>query len=190
MAVEEAKADVMVGHDTGCITTLDENSSIGKAVDKVYALPIFASSNSPHLRSARIPTSWRNLPWHASPFEGLFESFGIDWQKAKIEFERYLDEVKAGGIETLYDPKRAITSGPGYVEPRRRSRASRSRGMNRPVLVVGGGPSGLSAAHALARPGSAWCWSTRPTSLAARRSSATPNWCRAASGPRTRSAAS
>ena len=32
-------------------------------------------------------------------------------------FEQYLTEVKAGHIETLYDPKRAITSGPGYVKP-------------------------------------------------------------------------
>jgi len=43
---------------------------------------------------------------------------GIDWEKAKAEFEGYLDEVKAGRIETLYDPKRAITSGPGYVKPK------------------------------------------------------------------------
>jgi len=27
-------------------------------------------------------------------------------------------DVKAGRIETLYDPKRAITSGPGYEKPR------------------------------------------------------------------------
>jgi hypothetical protein len=44
VAVEEAKADVMIGHDTGCITTLDKNQWIGKAVDKVYALPIMADS--------------------------------------------------------------------------------------------------------------------------------------------------
>ena len=40
------------------------------------------------------------------------------------------------------------------------------------------------------RPGSASCWSKRPTDSAARRSCrATPNWCRPASGPRTPSAA-
>ena len=32
VAVEEAHADVMIGHDTGCITTLDKNQWIGKAV--------------------------------------------------------------------------------------------------------------------------------------------------------------
>ena len=64
------------------------------------------------------PYKLAQLHWHASPFEGLLEKLGIDWQKAKIEFEQYLDEVKAGRVETLYDPRRAITSGPGYVKPK------------------------------------------------------------------------
>ncbi len=34
VAVEEAQADVMIGHDTGCITTLDKNQWIGKAAGK------------------------------------------------------------------------------------------------------------------------------------------------------------
>ncbi|EQD71803.1 protein of unknown function cysteine-rich region domain protein, partial [mine drainage metagenome] len=48
---------------------------------------------------------------------GLLEKLGIDWEKAKAEFEVYLKEVAAGRVETLYDPKRAITSGPGYEKP-------------------------------------------------------------------------
>ena len=35
-----------------------------------------------------------------------------------IEFTAYLEDVKQGRVETLYDPKKAITSGPGYVKPR------------------------------------------------------------------------
>jgi heterodisulfide reductase subunit B len=117
VAVEEAKADVMIGHDTGCITTLDKNQWIGKAVDKVYALPIMADSQFAALTLGAHPYKLAQLHWHASPFEGLLEKLGIDWQKAKLEFEGYLKEVAAGKIETLYDPKRAITSGPGYVKP-------------------------------------------------------------------------
>ena len=30
------------------------------------------------------------------------------------EFEAYLKEVEAGNFETLYDPRLAITSGPGF----------------------------------------------------------------------------
>jgi heterodisulfide reductase subunit B len=117
VAVEEAHADVMVGHDTGCITTLDKSQWIGGAVDKVYPLAVMADCQFAALVCGAHPYKLAQLHWHASPFEGLLEKLGIDWQKAKAEFEVYLDEVKAGRIETLYDPKRAITSGPGYQRP-------------------------------------------------------------------------
>ncbi|SOC03789.1 heterodisulfide reductase subunit B [Rhodobacter sp. JA431] len=117
VAVEEARSDVMIGHDTGCITTLDKNQWIGKAVDKVYALPVMADCQFAALTMGAHPYKLAQLHWHASPFEGLLEKMGIDWEKAKAEFESYLEEVKEGRIETLYDPKRAITSGPGYVNP-------------------------------------------------------------------------
>jgi len=118
VAVEEARADVMIGHDTGCITTLDKNQWIGKAVGKIYALPVMADCQFAALTMGAHPYKLAQLHWHASPFEGLLEKMGIDWEKAKAEFEGYLEEVKAGRIETLYDPKRAITSGPGYVKPK------------------------------------------------------------------------
>jgi heterodisulfide reductase subunit B len=44
------------------------------------------------------------------------EKLGIDWQAKKAEFEAYLKEVAAGRIETLYDPRRMITSGPGFKQ--------------------------------------------------------------------------
>lgn len=116
VAVEEARSDVMIGHDTGCITTLDKNQWIGKAVDKVYALPVMADCQFAALTMGAHPYKLAQLHWHASPFEELLEKMGIDWEKAKTEFETYLGEVKAGRIETLYDPRRAITSGPGYVK--------------------------------------------------------------------------
>jgi len=125
VAVEEAKADVMIGHDTGCITTLDKNQWIGKAVDKVYALPIMADCQFAALALGAHPYKLAQLHWHASPFEGLLEKLGIDWEAKKAEFEAYLEEVKAGRIETLYDPKRAITSGPGYVKPKQLAGAAK-----------------------------------------------------------------
>ncbi|MFC2969633.1 heterodisulfide reductase-related iron-sulfur binding cluster [Acidimangrovimonas pyrenivorans] len=118
VAVEEAKSDVMIGHDTGCITTLDKNQWIGRAVDKVYELPVMADCQFAALALGAHPYKLAQLHWHASPFENLLEKMGIDWEKKKAEFEAYLEEVKQGKIETLYDPKRAITSGPGYVKPK------------------------------------------------------------------------
>ena len=43
------------------------------------------------------------------------EKLGIDGQAKKAEFVAYLDDVKAGKQENLYDPRRMITSGPGYI---------------------------------------------------------------------------
>ena len=117
VAVDEAKADVMIGHDTGCITTLDKNQWIGRAVDKVYELPVMADCQFAALMLGAHPYKLAQLHWHASPFEKFLEKIGIDWEKAKAEFESYLKEVAAGRGENLYDPRRAITSGPGYVPP-------------------------------------------------------------------------
>jgi heterodisulfide reductase subunit B2 len=44
----------------------------------------------------------------------LMEKLGIDWQAKKAEFEAYLKEVEAGKFDSLYDPRLAITSGPGF----------------------------------------------------------------------------
>ncbi len=114
VAVDEAKADVMIGHDTGCITTLDKNQWIGKAVDKNYEMPILADCQLAAVLCGAHPYKIAQLHWHASAFEPLLEKLGINWQLAKSEFENYLTEVEAGRFDTLYDPRRAITSGPGF----------------------------------------------------------------------------
>ncbi len=54
--------------------------------------------------------------WHASATESLMEKMGIDWEVKKAEFEAYLKEVEAGRYDSLYDPRLAITSGPGYEQ--------------------------------------------------------------------------
>ncbi len=115
VAVEEARADVMIGHDTGCITTLDKNQWIGKAAGKGYELPVMADCQFAALICGAHPYKIVQLHWHASPFETLMEKLGIDWRQTKAEFESYLAEVEAGRVETLYDPKQAITSGPGFA---------------------------------------------------------------------------
>ena len=117
IAAEEARADVMIGHDTGCITTLDKNQWIGKAAGKTAEMPIVADCQFAALACGAHPYKIAQLHWHASPVEKLLTQMGIDWQKTKAEFEAYLEEVKAGRGEHLYDPRRSITSGPGAAKP-------------------------------------------------------------------------
>ena len=114
VAVEEARADVMIGHDTGCITTMDKNQWIGKAAGKGYELPILADCQFAALVCGAHPYKIVQSHWHASPTETLMEKLGIDWQAKKAEFEAYLTQVEAGQQENLYDPRLKITSGPGF----------------------------------------------------------------------------
>jgi heterodisulfide reductase subunit B len=114
VAVEEAQADVMIGHDTGCITTLDKNQWIGKAAGKDVELPILADCQFAALVCGAHPYKIVQSHWHASPTETLMEKLGIDWRQKKAEFEAYLKEVEAGNQENLYDPRLMITSGPGF----------------------------------------------------------------------------
>ena len=114
VAVEEAHADVMIGHDTGCITTLDKNQWISKADGRPVGLPVLADCQFAALVCGAHPYKIVQSHWHASATESLMEKLGIDWRAKKAEFEEYLKEVAAGRGETLYDPRRMITSGPGF----------------------------------------------------------------------------
>ena len=114
VAVEEANADVMIGHDTGCVTTLDKNQWISKAMGDEVSLAILADVQFAALVCGAHPYKIIQSHWHASPTERLMEKLGIDWEAKKTEFEAYLKEVEAGRPEHLYDPRLAITSGPGF----------------------------------------------------------------------------
>ena len=115
VAIEEARADVMIGHDTGCITTLDKNQWIGKAAGKAVELAVLADCQFAALVCGAHPYKIVQSHWHASPTETLMEKLGIDWEAKKAEFVAYLEEIKAGKQENLYDPRRMITSGPGFI---------------------------------------------------------------------------
>ena len=115
IAVEEANADMMIGHDTGCITTLDKNQWIAKADGNNYEMPILADIQFAALVCGAHPYKIVQSHWHASPVEKLYDKLKIDWRAKKTEFEDYLKQIEAGGTrEMLYDPRRAITGGPGY----------------------------------------------------------------------------
>ncbi|MFN7086423.1 MAG: heterodisulfide reductase-related iron-sulfur binding cluster [Burkholderiales bacterium] len=109
VAREEANADVMLGIDTGCITTMDKNQWIGKAHQQNYSVPIMADIQFAALACGADPFKIAQLQWHASPCEEVVEKMGISWAESKKNFEAYLKEVEAGRIEYLYDPALAIS---------------------------------------------------------------------------------
>jgi len=109
VAREEANADVMLGIDTGCITTMDKNQWIGKAHGQNYSVPIMADIQFAALACGADPFKIAQLQWHASPCEEVVEKMGVSWDQAKLNFEAYLKEVEAGRIEYLYAPELAIS---------------------------------------------------------------------------------
>lgn len=109
---EEANADVLLGNDTGCITTMDKNQWIGKAHDQNFSVPVMADVQFAALACGADPLKIVQLQWHASPCEELVEKMGISWTAAKKTFEAYLKEVEAGNIEYLYNPELALGSAP------------------------------------------------------------------------------
>ena len=174
----------MIGHDTGCITTLDKSQWIGKSAGKDVDLPVLADIQFAALACGAHPYKIVQSHWHASSTETLMEKMGIDWRAKKAEFEAYLNEVQAGKQDNLYDPRRRITSGPGFMP-----RSSIAR-MTKPILDRRrrpGRPRGRSRARE--RRARQACSSKRRTGSAARRfCRVTPSSFRRANGPRTRSA--
>jgi heterodisulfide reductase subunit B len=108
VARQEANADVMLGIDTGCITTMDKNQWIGKSHEQDYSVGIMADVQFAALACGADPFKIVQLQWHASPCEEVVEKMGISWGDAKAKFEAYLKEVEQGNIEYLYDPKLAV----------------------------------------------------------------------------------
>ena len=113
---DEAHTDVMIGHDTGCITTLDKSQWIAQAAGEKIEVPVMADCQFAALSCGAHPYKIVQLHWHASAVEQLLEKMGIDSVKSMKEFEDYLEVVKAGNAENLYDPRKMITSGPGFIK--------------------------------------------------------------------------
>jgi heterodisulfide reductase subunit B2 len=83
VAVEEANADVMIGHDTGCITTLDKNQWIGKARRQGLCA---ADHGRLPVRGAglrRAPLQDRAVALARLALRDLLEKMGIDWEKRR-----------------------------------------------------------------------------------------------------------
>lgn len=104
---EEANADVLLGIDTGCITTMDKNQWIGRSHEQNFSVPIMADVQFAALACGADPFKIVQLQWHASPCEELVEKLGMSWADSKAKFMTYLKEVEKGNIEYLYDPKLA-----------------------------------------------------------------------------------
>ena len=98
---EEADPDVVVTHDTGCVTTLDQSQFAAKAHDRNVGVPVFADSQMAALAMGAHPYKVLQLHWHNTDNKPFLQKVGIDTEKAWQEFEDEIEKIKSGQKQFL-----------------------------------------------------------------------------------------
>ena len=110
--VRETKADVLLVHDTGCVTTLDKSQVVTKAHGFQETVPVISDAQFAALAMGAHPFKICQLHWHLAEWKGLLEKMGIDWQTAEGEYKQYVESLKTGA-KPVY-----ITAPKRNLEPR------------------------------------------------------------------------
>ena len=98
---EEANPDVVITHDTGCVTTLDKSQFAAQAHNKNVGVPVMSDAQFAALAMGAHPYRVCQLHWHTTDYTGLLEKMGIDHEKAWAEFEEDVARIERGEIEYL-----------------------------------------------------------------------------------------
>ncbi|MFQ5943384.1 MAG: heterodisulfide reductase-related iron-sulfur binding cluster, partial [Anaerolineales bacterium] len=99
---EEANPDVVITHDTGCVTTLDKSQfATGAAHGANVGIPVMSDSQFAALAMGAHPYRVCQLHWHSTDYRPLLEKMGIDHEQAWADFEGDLAKLKSGEIEYM-----------------------------------------------------------------------------------------
>ncbi|HUZ00332.1 MAG TPA: heterodisulfide reductase-related iron-sulfur binding cluster [Thermomicrobiaceae bacterium] len=97
----EANPDVVLTHDTGCVTTLDQSQFVGRAKGHNVGVPVMSEAQFVALAMGAHPYRVCQLHWHATDYRPLLEKMGIDWEARWHEFEKDLERIQRGEIQFL-----------------------------------------------------------------------------------------
>ncbi|HAF21063.1 MAG TPA: heterodisulfide reductase subunit B, partial [Chloroflexi bacterium] len=97
----EANPDVVLTHDTGCVTTLDQSQFVGRAKGFNVGVPVMSEAQFVALAMGAHPYRVCQLHWHATDYRPLLEKMGIDWELRWHEFEKDLERIQKGEIQFL-----------------------------------------------------------------------------------------
>ena len=98
---EEADPDILITHDTGCVTTLDASQFAAKAHNRNVGLPVMSDSQFGALAMGAHPYKVLQLHWHSTDVKPFLEKVGIDHEKAWAQFEEAVQKLKSGGKQFL-----------------------------------------------------------------------------------------
>ena len=93
---EEADPDVVLTHDTGCVTTLDKSQFAAMAHGKNVGVPVMSEAQFAALAMGAHPYRVCQLHWHSADYRPLLEKMGIDWEAAWAEFQEDLKKLESG----------------------------------------------------------------------------------------------
>ena len=96
-----AVPDVVLTHDTGCVTTLDKSQFAAVAHDRKVGVPVMSDAQFVALAMGAHPYRIVQLHWHGADYRPLLEKMGIDWEARWKEFEGDLDRIRSGETEYL-----------------------------------------------------------------------------------------
>lgn len=99
--IEEVDPDIVVAHDTGCVTTLDKSQFTGRVHNKKVGVPVLSDAQIAALAMGAHPFRVLQLHWHSTDWRPFIEKMGIDWEHYWAEYEADLDAIRSGESEGL-----------------------------------------------------------------------------------------
>ncbi|NKQ54390.1 heterodisulfide reductase subunit B [Amycolatopsis sp. K13G38] len=93
---EEADPDVVLTHDTGCVTTLDKSQFAAKAHERNVGVAVMSEAQFAALAMGAHPYKVCQLHWHSADYRPLLEKMGIDWEQAWAEFQEGIKKLEKG----------------------------------------------------------------------------------------------
>lgn len=110
--VRETGADVLLVHDTGCVTTLDKSQIVTQAHGFGETIPVMSDAQFAALTMGAHPFKVCQLHWHLADWTALLTKMGIDWRKGEAEYKDYVQKIKEGMKPAF------IASPPRRLQPR------------------------------------------------------------------------
>ncbi len=93
---EEADPDVVLTHDTGCVTTLDKSQFAAQAHDRNVGVAVLSEAQFAALAMGAHPYKVVQLHWHSANYKPMLEKMGIDHEKAWAEFQEEIACLERG----------------------------------------------------------------------------------------------
>lgn len=98
---EEVDPDLVLAHDTGCLTTLDKSQFAARGHGRNVGIAVMADCQFAALAMGAHPYKIAQLHWHAVDHRPTLRKMGFDPDKAWAEFQADAERIKSGEIEYL-----------------------------------------------------------------------------------------